>query len=73
MTQEDLCQYLQAPPSTISDLIKKNQIPYHVRLGQPRFFRKEIDEWMLSDSAEAETPAAEIQTYVYRGKAINTY
>jgi excisionase family DNA binding protein len=73
MTQEDLCQYLQAPQSTIRDLIKTNKIPYHVKIGQPRFFKKEIDEWMLSDSEEAETPAAEIQTYVYRGKTIKDY
>ena len=73
MNQNDLCLYLQAPPSTIKDLIKKNQIPYHVKLGQPRFFKKEIDEWMLSDDAKTEKLEEVIEMYVYRGQAIKDY
>ena len=73
MTQDDLCQYLQVSQSIITDLIKKKQIPYHVKLGQTRFFRKEIDAWMLSDSAEKKKSDEEMEMYVYRGQPIKDY
>ena len=73
MTQDDLCQYLQATPSTITDLIKKNRIPYHMKLGQPRFFKNEIDEWMLSDSSEAIGAEGGNEMYVYRDQPIKNY
>jgi predicted DNA-binding transcriptional regulator AlpA len=73
MTQDDLCQYLQAPEALIFELIEKNQIPYHIKLGQPRFFRKEIDEWMLSDSDEKVKSEEEMNMYVYRDRPIKDY
>lgn len=73
MTQDDICQYLQAPEPLISELIRKNKIPHHVKLGQPRFFKKEIDEWMLSDSDENVKSGEEMKLYVYRDRPIKGY
>lgn len=73
MTQDDLCEYLQAQPTKIIKLMKTNSIPFHSNLGEPRFFKKEIDEWMLSDKFEKEGSEEMDETYFYRGKQIKEY
>jgi len=73
LTIQDLSNYLEIPETKIRHLIKQGVIPFSDKLGSPRFFKPEIDEWMqtpvdlrqeLSDGEEA---------FQYRGKPIKEY
>ena len=73
MRIEDLSEYLQVPETKIRHLIKQRQIPYHDKLGSPRFFKQEIDEWMRSDMPEVPDNHGEREDFTYRGKPIKNY
>jgi len=73
MTIEDLSDYLQVPDTKIRHFIKQRQIPYHDKLGTPRFFKSEIDEWMRSDMDEGQEIANGEDPFIYRGRSIKTY
>lgn len=73
MTIDDLSDYLQIPQTKIRLFIKQNTIPFHDKLGSPRFFRPDIDEWMkapiIMDQPGKEREAA----FIYRDKPIKEY
>jgi hypothetical protein len=69
MTIDDLSNYLETPPKKIRQLIKIRGIPFYDKLGTPRFFKKEIDDWMRAPVNQSQkTPA-----FLYRGKDILEY
>ena len=72
MRVEDLSEYLQIPEKKIRHLIKQGQIPYHDKLGMPRFFKQAIDEWMMTDISKTEEPPEEDNQYIYRGRPIKS-
>ncbi len=73
MTNEELSEYLRVPLLKIRHLIKNNQIPYHDRLGTPRFFKQEIDEWMRSGMSKNQDSQKVYDQYLYRGIPIKKY
>ncbi|MDP2168160.1 MAG: helix-turn-helix domain-containing protein [Thermodesulfovibrionales bacterium] len=77
MNVKELSEYLGLPESKIRFLIKQKGIPFSSRLGEPRFNKKEIDEWMRGESS-TETEGRdnmlkihdEGKDFIYRGKPI---
>jgi hypothetical protein len=74
MTTKDLSEYLKIPESRIRFFIKQRNIPFSDRIGEPRFNKAEIDEWMRG---EVSTKMENIQethdegtNFLYRGKLI---
>jgi hypothetical protein len=81
MTVHDLSEYLQIPENEIEILVRTRKIPCHDKLGAPRFYKKEIDEWMMEDKGpeieqhslpEQKHTIPEIQ-FLYRGQLITAY
>ena len=73
MTIEDLSDYLQVPQTKIRHLIKQNKIPFHDKLGSPRFFKPEIDDWMRVPVDVVQTANNTEESFIYRGKPIKEY
>ena len=73
MTIEDLVEYLQVDKSTIEDFMDNLGIPFHEKLGSPRFFKPEIDDWMRSDMPGQKQLNQPEEDFVYRGKPIKSY
>jgi len=78
MTIQDLSEYLQVPESKIRHLMTRALIPYHDKVGSPRFFKQEVDDWMMSDkqqgtSGEASGGTDKEDSFIYRGKPIKDY
>lgn len=73
MTIEDLSDYLQIPSSKIRFLIKENKIPYHDKLGSPRFFKPDIDEWMRTPINEGQKTTNDESVYLYRGTPVKEF
>ncbi len=73
MTIDDLNDYLQIPQTRIRLLIKQNKIPFHDKLGSPRFFKPDIDKWMKIPTS-IEQPDKEKEVFFsYRDKPIKEY
>lgn len=79
MTIKDLCEYLQISENKVRYLLTRGLIPYHLKLGSPRFFKEEIDAWMKEggdvraqkDVNETRNSAVEeTDPFSYRGKSI---
>ena len=73
MTTEDLSNYLQIPHSKIRHLIKQSKIPFHDKLGYPRFFKPEIDEWMRTPTDNVQPADDTGASFIYRDKSIKEY
>lgn len=77
MTTEDLVLYLKISEKRIRSLIKRSGIPFSDRLGEIRFNKSEINEWMKTggsmESEQLYEEEVEGQTFVYRGKRIRDY
>lgn len=73
MTINDLSNYLQIPISRIRLLLKKNRIPYHKKLGSSRFFRTEINDWMMDTSDENDEDILWAPDFFYRGRPIKGF
>ena len=73
MTIDDLSEYLQIPQTRIRHLIKQNRIPFHSKLGSPRFFKPEIDDWMRTDADESQQTFDEQGPFIYRERSIKSY
>lgn len=73
MTIDDLTDYLQVSQTKIRHLIKQGQIPFHSKLGSPRFFKPEIDDWMMTETNGNEESSNKEQDFKYRGTAIKEY
>jgi excisionase family DNA binding protein len=73
MTIEDLCGYLQISESEIRRLVKEQEIPFHDRLGSPRFLEAEIDQWMMAGTEGSEQISDDDTAFVYRGRPIKEY
>jgi hypothetical protein len=64
---------LQIPQTKIRLLIKQNKVPFHDKLGSPRFFRPDIDDWMKTPmSMDHQRKEGEL-TFIYRDKPIKEY
>ena len=50
MTMEDLAEYLKVTRRTIYDWLKHNKIPALKLVGQWRFKKDRIDEWLEEQS-----------------------
>lgn len=50
MTMEDLAEYLKVTRRTIYDWLKHNKIPALKLVGQWRFKKNKIDEWLEEQS-----------------------
>ena len=72
MTIENLRSYLQISEKKIKILMKQNAIPCHSQLGPPRFFKDEIDKWMMGEKT-IEEHSDEGTPFVYKGKLIRDY
>jgi excisionase family DNA binding protein len=70
MTTEDLCEYLRISETKARHLIRHRAIPFHKKLGLPRFYRPEIDDWMRTPG-ESHDEAYEALSY--RGRSIREY
>lgn len=53
MTLEEVAEYLRLSRSKLYDLAQGGMIPCSKVAGRWRFFRPEIDEWMLRQRPEA--------------------
>jgi hypothetical protein len=73
LTITDLSEYLQVPETRIRLMVKNFQIPFHDRLGTPRFFKTEIDDWMRSEMTVTEKNQGENENFTYHGKSIKNY
>lgn len=73
MTTEDLSNYLQITQTKIRHLIKQNKIPFHDKLGYPRFFKPEIDEWMRTPTDNVQPADDTGASFIYRDKSIKEY
>ena len=50
MTIEELADYLRVKKRTVYDWVKKGKIPAIKTVGQWRFQKRKIDEWLESQS-----------------------
>ena len=73
MTVDDLSKYLQVAQNKIRHLMKQGGIPFHNKLGSPRFFKPEIDDWMTTPMDEDQRTTDEKKLFKYGGKSINGY
>lgn len=73
LTIEDLGNYLQVPETKIRNLVKQGAIPFSDKLGSPRFFKPEIDEWMQSPVDLSQELSYGEKAFQYRGKPIKEY
>jgi excisionase family DNA binding protein len=76
---KELSEYLGIPENKINSLIKRKGIPFSDRLGDPRFNKTDIDEWMRTATSEdieskLSGDIAHIrEAFTYRGKSITDY
>jgi excisionase family DNA binding protein len=49
MTLSQVAEYLQFTTQTIQNKIRSGGLPVSYRMGDPRFIKKEIDEWLKSN------------------------
>ena len=73
LTIQDLSEYLQIPETKIRHLVKQGAIPFSDKLGSPRFFKPEIDEWMQSPVDLSQELSNREKAFQYRGKPIKEY
>jgi excisionase family DNA binding protein len=75
MTIDDLSEYLQISQGKARDLMRQNEIPFYEKLGPPRFFKSEIDDWMKTpDNVDQKLyNQSELLSVRYRGKWISKY
>ena len=73
MTIEELSEYLQVPVIKIRHLNKQDPIPHHKRLGTDRYYKPEIDDWMMSKTPKNDHSSDQNGQYIYRGRPIKNY
>ncbi len=73
MTIDDLSDYLQITQTKIHNLIKKERIPFHDKLGSPRFFKTDIDNWMRTPMSIDKLDKGQEVSFNYRDKPIKEY
>jgi excisionase family DNA binding protein len=75
MTIDDLSKYLQISQGKVHNLLSQNKIPFHDKLGSPRFFKSEIDDWMKTpdDTNLTLSNLSELRSITYSGKSISEY
>jgi excisionase family DNA binding protein len=54
MTIQQVADYLQVSEKTVRRLVKNREIPFYDKLGEPRFFKDEIDKWLRTPGRHAE-------------------
>ena len=73
MTIDDLSEYLQVPATKIRHFIKQRKIPYHDKLGTPRFFKPDIDDWMKTPLDLNQNKTQIDESFIYRETPIKEY
>jgi len=75
MTIDDLSEYLQVSQGKVRNLMRQNKMPFYEKLGPPRFFKAEIDDWMKTpDNVDQKSyNQAELLSITYRGKWISEH
>lgn len=46
MTMKQICKYLQISEQTVRNRIADKGLPVSDKLGDPRFIKSEVDEWL---------------------------
>lgn len=49
MTMKQICQYLQSSEQTVRNRIKDSGLPVCNKLGDPRFIKSQVDEWLAGN------------------------
>lgn len=52
MTYEEAAQYLRITKGTLQQWVHQKRVPHQKRGGAVRFFREQLEEWLLESSVK---------------------